>query len=109
MLSARPRSLDGLNHIGHDAGLFILDHVLAQKPQQTIRKTGRDRRRGRQVAAKLENPFEQRRARMTGIHRDTVMRLGVRVGQTCEKILNEKMVQLPCERIEDDETCAQHR
>jgi transposase-like protein len=29
--------------------------------------------------------------RVTGIHRDTVMRLGVRVGQGCAKIMNERM------------------
>lgn len=41
--------------------------------------------------------------RMTGIHRDTIMRLGVRVGETCKAILNEKMVDLDCSRIEVDE------
>jgi IS1 family transposase len=41
--------------------------------------------------------------RMTGIHRDTIMRLGVRVGETCKAILDEKMVNLPCARIEVDE------
>lgn len=41
--------------------------------------------------------------RMTGIHRDTIMRLGVRIGQSCEQILDEKMRNLPCERIEVDE------
>jgi transposase-like protein len=38
--------------------------------------------------------------RMTGIHRDTVMRLGVRVGQACATVLDEKMNELPCARIE---------
>lgn len=28
--------------------------------------------------------------RVTGIHRDTVMRLGVRVGEACKKIMDEK-------------------
>ena len=41
--------------------------------------------------------------RMTGIHRDTVMRLGVRVGEACAKIQDEKMRNLGCKQIEVDE------
>ena len=29
--------------------------------------------------------------RVTGIHRDTIMRLGVRMGEACKKIMDEKM------------------
>ena len=41
--------------------------------------------------------------RLSGIHRDTVMRLGVRVGESCKQILDEKMRGLNCSRIEVDE------
>jgi IS1 family transposase len=41
--------------------------------------------------------------RLSGIHRDTIMRLGVRVGQSCAKILDERMRNLNCSRIEVDE------
>jgi IS1 family transposase len=41
--------------------------------------------------------------RMTGIHRDTVMRLLEEVGTGCAKIMNEKMRNLPCKRIQVDE------
>lgn len=41
--------------------------------------------------------------RITGIHRDTVMRLGVRVGQASAKIMDGKMRRLNCDRIEVDE------
>jgi IS1 family transposase len=41
--------------------------------------------------------------RMTGIHRDTIMRLGVRVGETCHQILDQKMRGLNCSRVEIDE------
>lgn len=41
--------------------------------------------------------------RATGIHRDTVMRLGVRVGEACRNLLDESMRQLPCAKIEMDE------
>lgn len=41
--------------------------------------------------------------RMTGVHRDTIMRLGVRVGQQCAKISSDKMRGLSCKNIEVDE------
>jgi IS1 family transposase len=41
--------------------------------------------------------------RMTGIHRDTIMRLGVRVGTTCKEIMDAKMRGLSCSQIEVDE------
>jgi IS1 family transposase len=41
--------------------------------------------------------------RMTGIHRDTIMRLGVRVGEACKGILDERLRNLNCGRIEVDE------
>ena len=40
---------------------------------------------------------------MKKIHRDTVMRLGVRVGTACSRILDKKMRNLPCEQIQVDE------
>jgi IS1 family transposase len=41
--------------------------------------------------------------RVTGIHRDTIMRLGVRVGDACAKIMDERMRGLACKQIEVDE------
>lgn len=41
--------------------------------------------------------------RMTGVHRDTIMRLGVRIGQGCAKVLDQKMRGLDCQRLELDE------
>ena len=40
---------------------------------------------------------------MTGVHRDTIMRLGVKVGQGCTALMDEKMRDLPCTRLEMDE------
>jgi hypothetical protein len=42
--------------------------------------------------------------RMTGVHRDTIMRLGVRVGQGCTSLMDAKMRNLPCTRLEMDES-----
>ncbi|MGA2171016.1 MAG: hypothetical protein ABSG62_22755 [Terracidiphilus sp.] len=41
--------------------------------------------------------------RITGVHRDTIMRLGVKVGQGCTTLVDEKMRNLPCRRLEMDE------
>jgi len=41
--------------------------------------------------------------RMTGIHRDTIMRLMIRVGKNCENILDKYLRHLSCKYIELDE------
>jgi IS1 family transposase len=41
--------------------------------------------------------------RVTAVHRDTIMRLGVRIGTACAKIQDEKMRGLNCQQIEVDE------
>ena len=41
--------------------------------------------------------------RITGVHRDTIMRLGVKVGQGCTAMMDAKMRDLSCDRLEVDE------
>jgi IS1 family transposase len=41
--------------------------------------------------------------RITGIHRDTIMRLGVRIGKSCELLLDSKMQDLGCNYLQFDE------
>lgn len=41
--------------------------------------------------------------RMTGVHRDTIMRLGIRVGNGCTHILDKMMRNLTCKHIQVDE------
>jgi transposase-like protein len=41
--------------------------------------------------------------RMTQIHRDTMMRLGVRVGEGCKTIMDEKLRNLQTKLVEEDE------
>src|ERR1051325_6388367 len=41
--------------------------------------------------------------RITGVHRDTIMRLGVRVGEGCAKIQDEKMRNIQSADIQIDE------
>jgi len=42
-------------------------------------------------------------SRITGIHQDTICRLGVRVGQGCAKLLDQKMRDLTCHFLQFDE------
>jgi IS1 family transposase len=51
----------------------------------------------------VEGSSIQSTERMTGVHRDTIMRLIVRVGNACEKILDSTMRNLSCKDIEVDE------
>src|SRR6202795_4510306 len=44
--------------------------------------------------------------RMTGTHRDTIMRLLVEVGTGCAQLMDEQMRELPCRRIQVDEIWA---
>jgi IS1 family transposase len=41
--------------------------------------------------------------RITGVHRDTIMRLGVRVGEACKSIMDQKMRNIASRQIEVDE------
>jgi hypothetical protein len=41
--------------------------------------------------------------RMTGVNRNAIMSLGLRMGAGCEAIMDTKMVNLPCLNIEVDE------
>lgn len=54
---------------------------------------------GNRVGALAEGTTIRSIERMTGIHRDTIMRLGVRIGQKCKKILYEKMRGLSGDRF----------
>ncbi len=55
------------------------------------------------IAALAEGSSIRAIERMTGVHRDTIMRLVVRVGQGCTVLMDETMRDLPCIRLEMDE------
>jgi IS1 family transposase len=55
------------------------------------------------IAALAEGMAIRQIERMTDIHRDTIMRLGVRIGQGCARIMDEKMRDLSCQNIQIDE------
>jgi IS1 family transposase len=55
------------------------------------------------IAALAEGSSIRAIERMTGVHRDTIVRLGVKVGQGCSALMDAKMRNLPCTRLEMDE------
>ncbi len=55
------------------------------------------------VSALAEGSSIRAIERMTGVHRDTIMRLGVRVGHGCAGLLDAKMRALPCKQLQFDE------
>jgi hypothetical protein len=60
----------------------------------------------RVIAALVEGNSIRSVERMTGIHRDTIMRLTVRIGEGCAVLMDEMMHGLRCERLQLDELWA---
>ena len=58
------------------------------------------------IGALVEGNSIRSTERMTGVHRDTIMRLLVRVGTGCERLLDESMRDLNCRHIQVDEIWA---
>ncbi|MGH9746626.1 MAG: IS1 family transposase [Candidatus Acidiferrales bacterium] len=55
------------------------------------------------ISALAEGSGIRQIERMTGINRNTIMNLGVRVGKGCANLLDRKMRNLPCEQLQFDE------
>jgi len=55
------------------------------------------------ISALAEGSSMHAISRMTGIHRDTICRLGVRIGQGCAALLDAKMRNLTCNVLQLDE------
>jgi hypothetical protein len=60
-------------------------------------------RRAQVISALVEGNSIRSTERMTDVHRDTIMRLLVQVGDGCERILNGRMRDLMCQRLQVDE------
>jgi IS1 family transposase len=55
------------------------------------------------VAMLCEGASMRAISRITGVHGDTIMRLGLRMGNACKQIMDEKMRNIPAKQIEVDE------
>ena len=71
--------------------LSVMANVLSAEKQSAI------------IAALAEGSSIRSIERITGVHRDTIMRLGVKVGQGCIKMMDSKMQDLDCNYLQFDE------
>jgi hypothetical protein len=55
------------------------------------------------IAALAEGSSIRSIERITGVHRDTIMRLGVKVGKGCQMLMDSKMQDLDCHFLQFDE------
>ncbi len=55
------------------------------------------------ISALVEGVSIRSIERMTGVHRDTIMRLMLRVGSACENLMDHEMRNLSCKHIQVDE------
>lgn len=85
-----PKSLDTSHFRSHNKYM----NVLPRSKQLAV------------LGALVEGNSIRSTERMFGVHRDTIMRLGVRVGEGCANLLDETMRDLPCQRLELDELWA---
>jgi IS1 family transposase len=69
-------------------------NVLSREKQVTV------------LSALVEGSSIRSTERMTGVHRDTICKLLVRVGNGCASLIDETMRDLPCTRLEVDELWA---
>ena len=58
------------------------------------------------IAGLVEGNSIRSMERATGAHRDTIMRLALRVGDGCAKIMDEEMRNLTCQKLQADEIWA---
>lgn len=58
------------------------------------------------ISMLLEGSSVRSTERITGVHRDTILRLMVRVGEACGRFSRETLTDLDCNRIEVDEIWA---
>jgi IS1 family transposase len=74
----------------HNQGAFMAN-ILAKDKQIAV------------ISALAEGSSIRSIERMTGIHRDTIMRLGVKIGQGCATLLDSRMRDLSCKLLQFDE------
>ena len=59
----------------------------------------------RAVASLVEGASIRSTERITGVHRDTIMRLMQRVGAGCHDLMDAELRDVGCRRVQVDEGC----
>ncbi len=60
-------------------------------------------KQARVISALIEGCSVRSTERMTGVHRDTILRLMVRIGDACQGYMDQTMRNLKCRKIQVDE------
>lgn len=84
-------------------GIYFLYYIKSRTKRNDMANNLPTEKKITAISALCEGVSIRSIERMTGVHRDTIMRLGVRAGQACEQIMDEKMRGLNCRNIEVDE------
>src|SRR5204863_6280220 len=87
---------------GGHASIILHTHKAGEAPMNRVPLA----RRVQIINCLVEGNSIRSTERMTGTHRDTIMRLLVEVGEGCAKLMDEKMRDLPCRRLQVDEIWA---
>ena len=82
---------------------FAIGRGASRQPRDFMANTLPTEKKITAVAMLCEGNSIRSIERMTGVHRDTIMRLGVRMGEGCKAIMDAKMVNLQTRLVEVDE------
>jgi IS1 family transposase len=86
------KHLDAVQFLGHsNSSEAVMANVLSTDKKIAV------------IGALAEGSSIRSIERITGVHRDTIMRLGVKVGRGCTAMMDAKMRNLSCKRLEMDE------
>jgi hypothetical protein len=87
---------------GFDSRALHHPHYISRSKGPAMNKLKLDKQEA-VIRALVEGSSIRSVERMTGVHRDTIMRLIVSMGTTCNLVLDDLMRGLNCRRIEVDE------
>ena len=82
--------------------MSIIVHTTGKERASHVNRLSLDRRT-QAINCLVEGNSIRSTERMTGIHRDTIMRLLVEVGAGCSELMDSHMRDLSCERVQVDE------
>lgn len=85
--------------------LYFIDNPFTSKHNRYMNRMD-TARRAQVVRCLIEGCSINSTVRMTGAAKHTILKLLVELGQACADFLNERMVNLNCERLQADETWA---
>lgn len=81
---------------------FLLTYVSGSRILGSMNATPKDKQKA-VIQALVEGNSIRSTERMTGVHRDTIMRLLVRTGEGCNRFLDSQVKNIPAKKVQVDE------